>query len=211
MGMLIDFYTGDAKRITDAWHRDDADALGAAPVVAAHADLSFHVWQDDLDELVRAACALTERPSLTFAECVLGEVSPDAESGIHELSDAFRDVFAAVGAERAGELFDRWMERLPSPPQAAARPRRAGLLRAARRRLETVLFGAIVLPIFAVSWLLSPELREARRRNRAKRADAVESAQVAPQPTLRDAVASLVETCRTAQQQDKPVLYAWSL
>lgn len=38
MGMLIDFYTGDAKRIVDAWHSEDAGALADPRVVAAHAD-----------------------------------------------------------------------------------------------------------------------------------------------------------------------------
>ncbi len=106
--MLIDFYTGDAKRIVDAWHREDADALADARIVSAHADLSFHVGPEELDGLVLTACELAARPPMTFSACVRGQLPPDAESGIHELSDAFRDLLASVPGDDAGELYERW-------------------------------------------------------------------------------------------------------
>ncbi len=131
MGMLIDFYTGDAERIVDAWRREDADAFADPRVVVARADLSFHIGPEELDQLVLTACELTARPAMTFSACVRGHLAPDAESGIHELSDAFRDLLAGVPAEQAGQLYERWVGKLPEPLDAAPRPR-------SRRRLDVI-------------------------------------------------------------------------
>jgi len=212
MGMLIDFYTGDAKRIVDAWHREDADVLADARVVAAHADLSFHLGPEGLDHLVLTACELAARPPMTFAACVRGELSPDAESGIHELSDAFRDLLAEVPAEQAGQLYERWTEKLPEPPVPASEPRWRRRIDAIRDRVMSLVLGAVLLPMLAGAWLFSRRFREERRRNRATlaaRAKEVEAA--GKSETLRDAVAKLMETCRTAKARGKKVLYAWSL
>jgi hypothetical protein len=212
MGMLIDFYAGDSKQIADAWHRSDGQVLAVPGLVASHTDFSFHVWPDDLDELALAACALTSRPPMTFAACVRDEVPAGAESGIHELSNEFRDLLAAVPAEQAGQLFDRWMERLPKPPGRRPRTCAHAFRRAIRDGVGRLLFGAVLIPIIAVAWLFDRSFREGRRRNRARlEARATEAASTAPSYTLREGVASLVATCRTAREQNKPVLYAWSL
>jgi hypothetical protein len=148
MGMLIDFYTGDATAIVAAWHRNDLDALRPPGIVTAHADLSLHVAEDDLDVLVRCACELSSRPALTFSECVRGARPAD--------------------------------------------------------------FYVLVLPIFGIAWLLSPRLRADRRAGKAKAA-AAEARPPPPEDGPQEAVAALVETCRTAAAQQRTVLYVWSL
>lgn len=149
---------------------------------------------------------------MTFAGCVQGELSPDAESGIHGLSEAFRDLLAGVPAEQAGQLHERWMEKQPEPPARAPELRWRTRLDAMRQRIGRSIFTAIVLPIYAAAWLFSRRLREERRRNRETlEASAKEVEAAAESETLRDAVAKLMETCRTAKAQSKKVLYAWSL
>ena len=120
MGLLTDFYAGEPRRIVAAWRRNDGDVLSVPGIVAAHADLSFNVGTEELDRLVLAACEFSGRPPFGFAECVLEPAPLDAESGIHELADVFRDLLADLPAGQANALYDRWMERLPAPPAPAA-------------------------------------------------------------------------------------------
>lgn len=216
MGMLVDFYCGDTKRIVNAWRRNDTATLEDPAVVTGHADLSFHLSPDDLEALVLAACELAGRPPISFSACLKGDAPPEAESGIHELSEALRDLLAAIPAEQVGALYDRWSERRPKEAPAVQRSWWTRLADRFTNWLLAIVFMVILIPIEGALWLFSRDFREKRRRSKAARA-VHEAAPPQGQEaaagayTLRDAMASLVETCGTARATGRAVLYAWSL
>jgi hypothetical protein len=220
MGMLMDFYAGDEARIVAAWHDGNFEALEAPDVVAAHADLSFHLGQDELDHLVAAACALAGRPPVTFEDCLEDAGDPQDSSSIQRMTDDFRDLLAGLTPAQVEQLVDRWVARWPAEPPAATR--RRGPLRALLDGLQRAVVALVLAPAFGLMWLSSRSFREARRLNQARLAAAAATPPPAPvddEPTrepridqaLREAVAALAATCRTARAKGTSVLYAWSL
>jgi hypothetical protein len=215
MGMLIDFYTGDTGRIIDALKGSNWDKLARGGIVSAHADLSFHLWPDDLDQLVRCACALLNRPTMTFAQSIQSDIvlcPPDApEGGVHEMSNAFIDLFAAISPDQSASLCEMWLAQMPEPPPV---PRPTGIqrfMRGIQDRFVYVVCAAVFIPLLAAYWLFSRRLREARRQGKRKRAMAGKKTTSAPTDTLPDAIAALITTCQVAKAQGKSVVYAWGI
>ncbi len=217
MGMLMDFYTGDAKRIVEAWKNEDSGSgrLEDKSFVTGHACLSFHLAQEDLDALVNAACTLLGRPAMTFAQCIAADLAAvpaeDPESAIHLMTHAFTELLAAVPQGQAASLCEAWMTQLPEPDAAPPRARRERALDRLRRGMLDAIFAAVLFPVFAVVWLFSPGFRKDRKRNKLARKAATQQTARSPEYTLKEATAALIATCQTARAQGTKVLYAWSV
>lgn len=213
MGMLMDFYAGDAEKIVNALNKGDADMLANGRVVAAHADLSFNLSAEDLNQLVVAACALRHYPAMSFDQFIHATITvnpeADPEMGIHEMAQSFTDLFAAIPLDQAPTLYETWIAHIPDPPKAAT----PGLMKKWVFRIQSGmmegLFYLVLTPILAVYWLFSPSFRKERRQNKLKREAA--KAETVAEYTLNEAVSALITTCQTARAQGTKIIYAWSV
>jgi hypothetical protein len=214
MGMLIGFYAGDKARIVKAWKSGNAALPVDNSCVIANADLSFHLSEDDLDRLMSAASSLVQAPRISFAESVgkdLVRVDADSEAGIHEMTDAFTDLFATIPRERTAELYQLWRAQLP---EQTAVPAGSDIKKRARKighYIQTALFGLIFGPVLLCAWLFSPGFRKDRARNKAKAALRTPDLPILPAYTMKEALEALIHTCRTAKSCGKKVIYIWSL
>jgi hypothetical protein len=217
MGMLIDFYTGDKERIVDALKSGDMGTPASDSYVIANADFSFHLSIGDLDQLVLSACALLDNPPITFSESIesinadLLVPATDPENGIHEMSNAFTDLFAAVPAEHATKLYELWCAKLPEPPKPSSETIFQHAVRKVKQGMVLTVFTIMLSPIFAAIWLFSPNFRKERKLNKMKRDLEKKEVEAAPQYTLKNAIEALIHTCQTAKAHGKKVICAWSI
>ena len=215
MGLLIDFYTGDAEKIINAWRRGDSDMLAQRDIVYSRVDLSFHLSPEDLDQLMLAGCALLGRPPMIFERAIQEDILlvpvADPEKGIHQMTDAFANLFADIQPDQVATLYEMWTAQMPDPepsPCPSASQRFSWEL---RKYLLDALFWLLLAPVLATYWLLSPSFRKERRQNKAEREAAKNKPTAVPKYALNDAVADLITTCKTAKERGTKVLYAWSL
>lgn len=213
MGLLIDFYTGDAEKIINAWRRGDTDVLAQRNIVYSRADLSFHLSPEDLDRLMLAGSNLLGRPPMIFERAIQEDIllipTADPEKGIHQMADSFASLFADIQPDQAATLYEMWTAQMPEPSPHPSASRRFS--RELRKHLLDALFCLLLGPILATYWLFSPSFRKERRQNKAKREAAKKEPTAVPKYTLKDAVVDLIITCKTAKERRTTVLYAWSL
>lgn len=210
--MLIDFYTGDTGRIVQAWKQ--GDVTRAAPHVIASADLSFHLSEDDLERLLKQACSLLQSPYIGFAQAIRKDLDlmlPESEAGIHEMTDAFTELFAAIPPDRVADLYQLWWAPIHEEPVRRSETALRQILGKMKGKLEAAIFTALLAPILACAWLFSPGFRRDRARNRATRTSNRAKAPVPPENTLQHALEALIFTCRTAKSHGTKVVYVWSL
>lgn len=214
MGLLINFYTGDTSRIVAGWKNGNGCLDGDEPFVAAHADLSFHLSDDDLDLLMSSALSMLQLPAQRFSASIQGDLVPisaDSSAGIHVMDAAFTELFAAIPPERTDELHRIWCAALPAPEVPPASPPARAFLRKARDGISRTLFGLVFSPFILCMWLFSPGLRKDRARNKAQAARRQAVAQAIPAYTMKEAIGALAHTCRIAKSDGMKVVYSWSL
>jgi hypothetical protein len=214
MGMFIGFYAGDKARIVKAWKSGNVTLPVDDSCVIANADLSFQLSEDDLDQLMFAASSLVQAPPMSFAESVdrdLVRVAAGSEQGIHEMTDAFTELFATIPPERTAELYELWRANLPAQPGPRTR---SGIRDRARKiggYVQIALLGLIVGPILMGAWLFSPGFRKDRARNKANAKLHTRNVPNLPAYTMKEAIEALIHTCQTAKSCGKKVIYVWSL
>lgn len=214
MGLLINFYTGDTERIVAAWKRGNGYLDGDEPFVTAHADLSLHLCDDTLDLLMSSAASILQVPAPRFCASIqddLVPISPGSAAGIHLMSPAFTELFAAIPPERTAELHRIWCAALPAPEAPPASPPVEAFLRKVADGASRVLFSLVFFPLVLGMWLFNPGFRKDRARNKAQAALRRTVAQAAPEYTMKEAIDALARTCRTAKADSMQVVYSWSL
>ncbi|WP_273028078.1 hypothetical protein [Massilia timonae] len=214
MGLLINFYTGDTARIVTAWKSGNGYLDGDDPLVTAHADLSFHLSDDTLDLLMSSAASILQVPARRFSASIQGDlvpISPDSTAGIHLMSPAFTELFAAIPSERTAELHRTWCAALPAPEAPPASPPVRTFLRKVADSASRVLFSLVFFPVVLGMLLFNPGFRKERARNKAQAALRRTVAQATPEYTMKEAIDALARTCRTAKADGMKVVYSWSL
>lgn len=215
MGMLMDFYAGDAEKIVNALKSDNVKLITSDRVVAAHADFSFNLSVEDLNQLVVAACDLQHQPAVSFDQLIRTTilVTPEAdpEMGIHEMTQSFIDLFAAIPLDQASSLYENWITHIPDPQEVAPPTLLKRYMDRIQRGLMEVLFYVVLMPIFAVYWACSPGFRKERRQNKLKREAATAEDDTVAEYTLKEAVFALIAACQTAKSRGIKIIYAWSI
>jgi len=124
MGLLLDFYAGDASVLGAAYNAGDVASVRAA--AKAHADFSLHLSPNDLDILSEEAFAMTGGEPVGLLESLVGNVGGDgAESSADTLSEIWVAGFASFPEERVKELAERWMRGVAADrgqPEAVVTP-----------------------------------------------------------------------------------------
>jgi hypothetical protein len=214
MGILMCFYAGDTPRIVEGWKSGNGFPQEDEPYVAAHADLSFHLSEDDLDQLMSIAASIVQVPSTGFIASIQENLEPasaDSNDGIHVMSDAFIALFASIPPARTDELYRMWCAILPQQEIHPARTPAREFLRRTKRNLACVPFALIFAPILLGAWLFSPGFRKERTRNKAQAALRKTAVPGVPEYTMREAIDALVRTCRIAKASGMKVIYIWTL
>lgn len=108
MGLLMDFYAGDAQEIGGAFTAGDFDALNSRAI--AHADFSLHLSPTDLDILSETAFEMMGRVPTGLLDSLEENVGGDgAESSADTVTEAWVTGMAAFPNDRVPELAQRWL------------------------------------------------------------------------------------------------------
>ena len=110
MGITLQFYSGDAKRIMDDVANSTRSYLDALVVRGRHADFSLHLIPNDLGYLTEIACRRLSRPLTTLREHLLLD-SPhvdEPDRGAYLVDREWVNIFAQNDLRSAKELTDEW-------------------------------------------------------------------------------------------------------
>jgi len=123
MGILMDFYAGDAKRIAEVENEPEGSdiELSSAPFVKAHADFSLHIVPDDLDVLMSALCARRGLPPKTLTgsliEHLAGSTDPmEATSAADVVSTELVEMVASMQDSDIPPVAEAWLRQLGVEP-----------------------------------------------------------------------------------------------
>ncbi len=115
MGIMMDFYAGDARRIAEVENDPDGSEidLGSASFVRAHADFSLHLTPDQIDPLISAACVRRGIPSMaltsSFTEHLAGSPDPmEAENSADVVSPTIVETIASLRADELHAVAEQW-------------------------------------------------------------------------------------------------------
>lgn len=115
MGILMDFYAGDARRIGEVEAEpggSDID-LRIAPFVRAHVDFSLHLSMEDVDRLVEAACAARAVAPVGLTSSLTEHLAGDPDPmlalfGADVVSPDVVEVLAALTPDQVPVVVEQW-------------------------------------------------------------------------------------------------------
>jgi hypothetical protein len=130
VGLSMEFYAGDPKRIGAAFSEIKLDKLRDGSLAHSYADLSLHLSLTDLDILSEEIGALLGNPPVRLLDSLdrrVGGTPEESEANV--VSQDWVVAVSAVPPASAGELSRRWLKAVatesgeeidPENPDAAA-------------------------------------------------------------------------------------------
>jgi hypothetical protein len=113
MGLSMEFYAGDARKVGAAFSDPDGEDWGAG--AAAYADFSLHLSPSDLDLFSEVASSHLEITPLRLWDCLgeeVGSIDGGETGAAHVVNPAWVALIARLSAGDSEFLATRWIERV---------------------------------------------------------------------------------------------------